>query len=184
MVDHQGVSTAQPLPSGRHSTPDDHYEQAFSRNIGLVSRDEQARLRDARVAIAGMGGVGGVHLVTLARTGVGRFTVADFDTFDAVNSNRQYGAFTHTYGRKKTEVMTEVATSINPGADLRVIDAALDEGNVEAFLDGADVVVDGLDFFVPHVRRLVYSAARGASPWSRRARWGSAARCTCSRRTA
>ena len=47
------------------------YAQAFSRNIGWVTRDEQQRLRGKRVAIAGLGGVGGVHLLTLARLGVG-----------------------------------------------------------------------------------------------------------------
>ena len=46
------------------------YEQAFSRNIGWVTKEEQARLRQKRVAIAGGGGVGGVHAMTLARLGV------------------------------------------------------------------------------------------------------------------
>ena len=68
------------------------YEQAFSRNIGWVTREEQALLRSKRVAIAGGGGVGGVHALTLARLGVTKFRIADFDTFDVPNFNRQVGA--------------------------------------------------------------------------------------------
>lgn len=54
------------------------YHQAFSRNIGWVTEKEQQQLRGAKVAIAG---AGGVHLLTLSRLGVGRFNIADFDTF-------------------------------------------------------------------------------------------------------
>ncbi|HSG22550.1 MAG TPA: ThiF family adenylyltransferase, partial [Azonexus sp.] len=66
-----------------------NYDEAFSRNIGWVTEAEQQRLRQSRVAIGGLGGVGGVHLLTLARLGIGRFTIADFDVFDVVNFNRQ-----------------------------------------------------------------------------------------------
>jgi glutathione-regulated potassium-efflux system protein KefB len=69
-----------------------NYEQAFSRNIGWVTQAEQQQLRGKRVAIAGGGGVGGVHLLTLARLGVSRFHIADFDSFDIANFNRQVGA--------------------------------------------------------------------------------------------
>jgi tRNA A37 threonylcarbamoyladenosine dehydratase len=65
------------------------YSSAFSRNIGWVTADEQAKLRDSRVAIAGLGGVGGPHLLTLARLGVGKFNIADFDRFELQNFNRQ-----------------------------------------------------------------------------------------------
>jgi len=66
-----------------------NYEQAFSRNVGWVTRDEQHRLRGKRVAIAGLGGVGGSHLLTLTRLGIGAFHIADFDTFAIENFNRQ-----------------------------------------------------------------------------------------------
>jgi tRNA A37 threonylcarbamoyladenosine dehydratase len=68
------------------------YHEAFSRNIGWVTEAEQATLRRSRVAIGGLGGVGGVHLLTLARLGVGRFSIADFDVFEIANFNRQVGA--------------------------------------------------------------------------------------------
>src|SRR3954451_4920809 len=94
------------------------YDDAFCRNIGWVTSDEQHALRGKRVAIAGMGGVGGVHLLTLARLGVGAFNLADFDTFDLANFNRQVGATIETLGRPKLDVMAEMALSINP--ELRI----------------------------------------------------------------
>jgi hypothetical protein len=72
------------------------YEEAFARNLGWVTEAEQAALRGKRIAIAGAGGVGGVHLLTLARLGVGAFTIADMDRFDLVNFNRQAGAMMST----------------------------------------------------------------------------------------
>src|SRR5688572_3034414 len=77
------------------------YEDAFKRNRGLITEEEQQKLRNSRVAIAGMGGVGGVHLITLARLGIGKFTIADPDVFDVPNFNRQYGATISNLGRNK-----------------------------------------------------------------------------------
>ena len=81
------------------------YAEAFKRNDGLVSAAEQLALQQSRVAIAGMGGVGGVHLITLARLGVGQFSIADPDRFDVSNFNRQYGATLSQLGRNKAEAV-------------------------------------------------------------------------------
>jgi molybdopterin/thiamine biosynthesis adenylyltransferase len=141
------------------------YEQAFSRHRGLLTEEEQARLRGSRVAIPGMGGVGGVHLVTMARLGIGSFHIADPDIFDTVNFNRQYGATTKTIGRTKAEVMAETAASINPEVNLRVFPEKVTTKNVAAFLDGVDIVVDGIDFFAIEARRLLYREARRRGLW-------------------
>jgi molybdopterin/thiamine biosynthesis adenylyltransferase len=142
------------------------YEEAFSRNRGLFSYEEQERLRTSRVAIAGMGGVGGVHLITLARLGIGKFTIADPDVFELANFNRQYGATTSTLGRNKAEVMAELALDINPDLDIRVIPAGISESNIAQFLKDADVFVDGLDFFAMRARRLAFRIARSQNIWS------------------
>jgi molybdopterin/thiamine biosynthesis adenylyltransferase len=142
------------------------YEEAFSRNRGLIGPDEQGRLRESRVAIVGMGGVGGIHLITLARLGVGSFHIADPDRFELANFNRQYGATTRTLGRGKAEVMAEEARAINPEVRLKVIPGAIDENNVGALLDGADVLIDGVDFFAFDVRRLVFREARRRGIWA------------------
>ena len=85
------------------------YDEAFSRNLGWLSFDEQQQLRGKRVAIAGLGGVGGPHLTTLARLGIGSFTLAEFDLFELANFNRQVGATTSSIGRSKLDVMVEMA---------------------------------------------------------------------------
>jgi molybdopterin/thiamine biosynthesis adenylyltransferase len=134
------------------------YSQAFSRNIGWVTREEQERLRNTRVAIAGLGGVGGFHLLTLARLGIGRFTVADFDDFDIVNFNRQAGALVSTLGRPKSEVLAEMARDINPELDIRIFPQGVSPENTGEFLRDADIYVDGLDFFAFAARRNTFEA--------------------------
>ena len=74
------------------NTREEYMAEAFSRNIGLLTQAEQDKLASVRVAIPGMGGVGGVHLITMTRTGVGKFHLADFDVFEPANINRQFGA--------------------------------------------------------------------------------------------
>ena len=90
------------------------YSEAFSRNIGWVTEAEQAALRAKTVAIAGMGGVGGVHLLTLARLGISRFHIADFDSFGLVNFNRQAGAMMSTLGQPKVDALKRMALDVNP----------------------------------------------------------------------
>jgi molybdopterin/thiamine biosynthesis adenylyltransferase len=136
------------------------YEVAFARNLGLITPVEQERLRRSRVAIAGLGGVGGIDLVALARLGVGRFSVADPDVFEIQNTNRQYGATRSAEGRSKVDVMCEIVQDINPTAELRVFREPIGPENADAFLDGADVLVDGIDAFEIDVRRLLFSKAR------------------------
>ncbi len=135
------------------------YSEAFKRNLGLINPDEQVVLRDARVAIAGMGGVGGIDLVTLARLGVGRFTIADPEVYDVVNINRQFGATHSTIGRSKAEVMAEIVRDINPEAQIRVLPGPVEEANVDEFLRDADLFVDALEFFEMDVRRLLFRRA-------------------------
>ncbi len=135
------------------------YEEAFSRNRGIISRIEQEKLRTKCVAIAGMGGIGGIDLVTLARLGVGRFTIADPDTFEPANTNRQFGAMVSTMGRNKAEVMAEIVRDINPEADVRVFAKALDDDNIPEFMQGADLFVDAIEVFEMDVRRRLFEQA-------------------------
>ncbi|MBI5894629.1 MAG: ThiF family adenylyltransferase [Desulfobacterales bacterium] len=137
-----------------------YWEEAFSRNIGFVSLAEQDRLHRAKVALPGLGGVGGAHLVTLARTGIGRFHLADFDRFEAANVNRQHGARVGTFGRPKLEVMRQELRAINPFAEVRAFPEGVTPENIDAFLEDVDVLVDSIDFFSLELRRLLFRRAR------------------------
>ncbi|GGY25724.1 ThiF family adenylyltransferase [Pseudoduganella albidiflava] len=134
------------------------YTRAFSRNIGWVTPDEQQALRGKRVAIAGVGGVGGGELLTLVRLGITRFHIADFDTFDVPNFNRQAGAMVSTLNQPKAEVMARMARDINPEVDIRIFPKGVHATNADEFLDGVDLYVDGLDFFAFDAREAVFDA--------------------------
>jgi molybdopterin/thiamine biosynthesis adenylyltransferase len=134
--------------------------EAFSRNIGLLTQAEQEKLSNTTIAIPGMGGVGGVHLITMVRTGVGRFHLSDFDTYEPVNINRQYGARILDFGRPKLEVMKEHALSINPYIEIKEFPEGINKTNIDDFLDGVQVVLDGIDFFAFETRRLLFNRAR------------------------
>lgn len=134
------------------------YRTAFSRNIGWVTETEQTRLRRSRVAIAGMGGVGGSHLLTLTRLGVGRFSLADFDCFAVENFNRQAGANLATVDRPKLDCLIEMARSINPELEIERFPAGVQPNEADGFLEGCDLYLDGLDFFALAARRAVFAA--------------------------
>lgn len=141
------------------------YSQAFSRNLGWVTAAEQEKIRNTTIAIAGLGGVGGVHLLTLARLGIGNFRIADFDRFDLVNFNRQAGAKLSTLGRPKVDVMAEMAREINPDVNIVGFAEGVTKDNVDAFFQSADVYVDGLDFFAFDARAMVFAeCARRSIP--------------------
>ena len=135
-----------------------NYKDAFSRNIGWLSEAEQQSLQGKRVAIAGLGGVGGLHLLTLARLGIGKFTIADPDRFELVNFNRQVGATMQTLGQPKVDVMTRMAREINPEIEIRAFEAEVTKENLDDFLDDVDVYVDGLDFFAFDARERTFAA--------------------------
>ena len=80
------------------------YDAAFNRNLGWTTTEwEQTAHRYKKIAIAELGGVGGAHLLTLSRHDVGRFALADFDSFDVANLNRQADANASTSaGRNST----------------------------------------------------------------------------------
>jgi molybdopterin/thiamine biosynthesis adenylyltransferase len=135
------------------------YDTAFSRNLGLTQPAEQQRLRSSRVAIAGMGGVGGVHALTMARLGVGKFHIADFDAFELHNFNRQSGAMMSTLNRDKSETMKAMILDINPQAEVEIFAEGVTAENVDRFFAGVDVAIDGLDYFAVDARDVFYREA-------------------------
>jgi molybdopterin/thiamine biosynthesis adenylyltransferase len=139
--------------------PEFSYKEAFQRNIGLLTEEEQEILRTKIIAIPGMGGVGGIHLISLVRQGFEKFKIADPDVFELKNFNRQAGANMSTLGRKKVEVMKEQALLINPNCQIETTEARISEQNLDEYLKGVDLAVDGIDAFEVDARRTFYNAA-------------------------
>ena len=121
-------------------------ESAFSRTEMLLGAEAMERLRQSRVAIFGLGGVGGYVLEALARSGVGQLVLIDNDEVSLSNLNRQILATRESIGRLKTDVAAERVRSINP--DCRVETHALfylPETRNEVSFTGLDYVVDAID---------------------------------------
>lgn len=139
---------------------EDLLHNEFARISGLLNDTEQNKLLHSRVAVAGAGGVGGIHVLTLARLGIGRFTIADPDTFERVNISRQFGALQSTLGLNKAEVLADMIRDINPLAEIKVMAVPVSTSNIDQFLEDADLYIDGIDFFEIDVRRMIFSHCR------------------------
>jgi sulfur-carrier protein adenylyltransferase/sulfurtransferase len=133
------------------------YADAFDRNLGWFTEKEQQALRSKTIAIAGMGGVGGVHLLTLVRLGFTKFRIADLDVFEVANFNRQVGALMSSLDQPKVEVLARMAKDINPEVEIADFPAGVTQQNLDGFLRGADLFIDGFDFFVIDIRRQAFA---------------------------
>jgi molybdopterin/thiamine biosynthesis adenylyltransferase len=129
------------------------------RNTGIINSAEQKRIARAVVAQAGVGGNADV-VITLAQMGFQHFRIADPDVYDTSNLNRQLGARVSTLSRNKAEVVAEDVMGINPNADIKVYSKGVTWENVEEFVEGADIVLDGLDVSVMHLRKRMFDIAQ------------------------
>ena len=141
------------------------YFEAFNRNLGFISAEEQKHLMNSSNAIAGLGGTGGAQVHELSRMGIGRFHLADPDTFELANVNRQIGATVPNLDRSKAEVARETVLSINPEAEVEVFPEGITVENIDSFLQDVDIVVDSLDFYCFDERFLLYGRAREKGIW-------------------
>ncbi len=117
----------------------------FSRTYMLLNSDGMERLKNARILLFGLGGVGGYVAEALARSGVGAMTLVDADTVHISNINRQIIATEETIGIKKTEAMQKRIASINPDCKLILYDVFyLPESN-DISLDNYDYIIDAID---------------------------------------
>jgi molybdopterin/thiamine biosynthesis adenylyltransferase len=133
------------------------YDEMTGRNIGFVTPNEQRALRDGRVFICGVGGMGGAAAMALARAGIGNLVIADLDVFEASNLNRQVFAFDDTLGRPKTDVTRERLAAINP--EIRVTTIGRDwPSRLDELLADRRIVINGMDDVIAGVH--LYRKAR------------------------
>ncbi|MBQ9458090.1 MAG: tRNA threonylcarbamoyladenosine dehydratase [Bacilli bacterium] len=119
---------------------------AFSRFEALIGEDGLKKLSSARVAVFGIGGVGGEAVMALARSGIGHLDLIDHDVVAPSNINRQAVAFTDTIGQEKTEVMKEMVHRINPECEVTVFNTFFLPGQEEDFpFAQYDYVIDAID---------------------------------------
>ena len=121
-------------------------KEIFSRSALLLGEEGIEKLNKSKVAVFGVGGVGGYVAEALARSGVGHFVLVDNDDVSITNINRQIIATTKTVGRDKVEVMRERILEINPEADIEIRKCFYLPENADTF-DFSDYsyVVDAVD---------------------------------------
>ena len=141
-----GLSAAAPGASPGEARADDTDERRFGGLRRLYGDEDYARLRALRVAVVGLGGVGSWTVEALARSGVARLVLIDFDHVAESNINRQVQALGSTLGQAKGEALRARMADIHPGCDVQVVDEFATPDNWPALLPGlVDVVVDACD---------------------------------------
>lgn len=104
--------------------------------------------------------MGGATLFNLVRIGIGSLKIADPEEFAYSDLNRQQGSVYTTVGSKKVEVIQQALKSINPYVWIYGFPEGLTENNLENFLEGVSLVIDGLDFFCLSIRKSLFDACR------------------------
>ena len=139
---------------------------------GIFARNERLfgsmdRLRDARVIIFGVGGVGSWCAESLVRSGVGHLTIVDQDRVVESNINRQLMATTKTVGRVKVEALRERLLDINPDADIVAIEGAYNKTTADSYdLSPYDYIIDAIDSLSCKTELLLRASRTGATVFS------------------
>ena len=121
-------------------------EEKFSRTALLIGENGVERLKNSRVAVFGVGGVGSFTVEALARMGVGHFTLVDPDTVAESNLNRQLIALHSTLGMYKVDVAKARILDINPEADVEALKLFYLPENADGFdVSRFDCIVDAID---------------------------------------
>lgn len=126
----------------------ERYIGQFEKNIGILTKEQQDRLLNSKVAIMGMGGIGSPCFEALVRSGVGAFSIVDKDIFEMSNINRQIFAFKSTVGKRKIDVAEDFAKDINPEVKICKY-THVDEENIDDVLSEVDVIVQAIDELKP-----------------------------------
>jgi len=121
--------------------------ERYERQIRVFGEGGQAKLKNAKVFIAGAGGLGSIISVYLTIAGIGRIRMVDYDIVELDNLNRQILHWNNDIGRKKTESAEDKLKNMNPNVDVEVISQTIDTGNVDELVGDFDMIVDAMDNF-------------------------------------
>lgn len=138
-------------------------EEWLQRTELLLGTEKLAMLRRAHVLVVGLGGVGAYAAEMIVRAGVGRLTLADADTVNPTNINRQLVALRSTVGRPKAEVLAERLRDIDPEIGLTIVNRYIKDEETYTLLDAAryDYVVDAIDTLSPKLALIAAALERG-----------------------
>lgn len=136
--------------------------ERFSRITSFLGEEGFDRLQQSHITIVGLGAVGGYAAEALARAGVGRIRMVDFDTIQPSNINRQILALESTLGRPKVEVARERIAAINPCCQVEALQLFADADTLTRILTPApDILIDAIDSMGPKVQLLTSAYQQG-----------------------
>ena len=132
----------------------EYYRKMVERNAGIITKEQQEKLRQCEIPVFGVGGLGGIVAELLARCGVGKLKIVDIDRFEASNLNRQVYAYISTMGAHKVDVTEVFLGDINPEMQIEKY-YKTDEETIACMLKNSKVAVMCIDKLIPsiHVAR-------------------------------
>lgn len=134
----------------------------FSRTEALIGSEALAKLKESKVCIFGIGGVGSYALEALVRAGVGNIIIVDNAEVDESNLNRQLIALSSTIGEEKTEAAVRRCLDINPGITILAHQMFADEENIPALIpEDTDYIVDAIDSVTSKLALIEYAVKSG-----------------------
>lgn len=137
-----------------------NYSEVFSRNLGFINKSQQKVIKSLSVGIAGAGGDGGLLAERLVRFGIGKIILAEPDSFEPANCNRQFGANIKTCGFNKAEVVARELKLINQDLEIIIYKDGITESNVKEFIRNSDVVIDEIEYSKPSASVILATEAR------------------------
>lgn len=120
-------------------------KEQFDRTVGLIGDKALLKLKNSKVAVIGLGGVGSYSVEALARSGVGSIIIADCDEISPSNINRQLPALNSTVGDSKVQVVKQRILDINPDAKVYIISERISENTPESIFYDCDYIIDAID---------------------------------------
>jgi len=130
-----------------------NYNEAFGRNIGLISAEDMETLHHTKIAILGVGGVGGRYAEALVRLGCENLLITDVALFDPPDLNRQFSSSMKTMDRTKVECVGEAIKDINPEVQLKQYYDGVTLENYKEIVDWADIIMEAIDVTAGNVKQ-------------------------------
>ncbi|WP_304459558.1 ThiF family adenylyltransferase [Alicyclobacillus sendaiensis] len=137
-----------------------HRNLAWLGDTPEEQRERQRRFSDVTVGVAGCGGIGGACAVRLARMGIRHIKVADPDVFEWTNVNRQMGASKANLGKNKAEVVGQMVYELAGDVTVEIFPEGITKDNAREFVNGCDLVLDQMDFYLLGERYALHRAFR------------------------
>ena len=131
-------------------TEEEFYEMLWFRSSMIFTDEEKKKIQNAKVAIIGVGGTGGIASEQLVRGGVKNLTLVDPDIFEMTNINRQHFCTLSTIGKKKVEAAKERLLEVNPFANITTYPDGIDKHNAEEIVKNVDFIIDASDNKAAH----------------------------------